>query len=242
MRACALYALCEWYEAEEEARACLASEWAVDIELQSLSVERRAEVEEQAVRSRAAAQQLLGLALARRGELWPSVTALSASLELLPSSADALLQRASVLLLSGRPAAAEEDCTHALELRPGWLLAHQRRGYAYAAMRWFEDAASEFELAAAGRPDLAVNYHAVGALMPLSLDGLDAGWTAGGGLLSFWDYGVAHARRADDGARQRGSDETDCEDERVGGAGGSLAGTYLLGGQIISTAPVFTDY
>jgi tetratricopeptide (TPR) repeat protein len=212
LRACALYALCEWNDAEEEARACLAAEWSVNSEINDFSVERRGEVEEQVVRGQAAAQQLLGLALARRGELWPSVAALSASLELEPSSADALLQRASVLLLSGRPAAAEEDCTEALELRPGWMLAHQRRGYAYAALRWFEDAASEFELAAADRPDLAVNYHAVGALTPLSLDWIDAEWTAGGGLLSFWDYGVAQTQRAEELARQLGSEETECED------------------------------
>jgi len=213
LRASALYSLREWCDAEIEARASLAAEWIIESDLAGLSLEQREAAEEKAVRNQAAAQQLLGLALARRGELWPSITAFSASLDLFPDSPDTLLQRASVLLLCDRAAAAAEDCSRALELRPGWMIAHHRRGHAFAALRWFEEAANELEIATANSPNFAVNYHAIGALEALSLDALDEEWTPGGSFLSFWDYGVAQQSEGRDLLRRSIDEGTGAEGE-----------------------------
>eukprot|EP00908_Phaeocystis_cordata_P004541 Transcript_14917.p2 GENE.Transcript_14917~~Transcript_14917.p2 ORF type:complete len:439 (-),score=142.24 Transcript_14917:57-1373(-) len=110
LRAAAAYAQARWDEAEADSRAGLAPELLL------------AEAHEHAP-LRAELQQLLGLSLARGGELWGGVAALSVALELQPHRADVALQRGTLLLICERPDAAVEDLTRALQLRPGWPLA-----------------------------------------------------------------------------------------------------------------------
>jgi len=106
----------------------------------------------------AEAQQLLGLTLARCGELWGAVAALSAAMHLHPPTAWLHVQRGTVLLMVERVEAAVTDFTDALELRPGWPLAHHRRGFALKSLQNFEAAAKDFEAAALGSRELRVNY------------------------------------------------------------------------------------
>ena len=146
-----------------------------------------AEMDEPAATRRAELQQMLGLALARVGELWGAVAALSACMHLRPATPHALQQRGLLLLLCERPEAAEADLTAALALRPGWSAALQARAYARKARRAFDAAAEDFEAAAAADPALRVDYSRVfhRTLRVDSVFGEEQ--EAGAGLLEGWE-------------------------------------------------------
>ena len=165
LRACAAYARGQHAEAEADARAALAPELLLG------------EAEEDAPLC-AQLQQLLGLSLAQRGELWGGVAALSAAIELQPHYADALLQRGTLLLICERPDAAVQDLTRALRLQPRWPLALRARGYALAASHDFDAAAADLEAAGRAEPSLRANYLHV-PYERLTVDAVGMEWRAG---------------------------------------------------------------
>ena len=165
LRACAAYARGQHAEAEADARAALAPELLLG------------EAEEDAPLC-AQLQQLLGLSLAQRGELWGGVAALSAAIELQPHYADALLQRGTLLLICERPDAAVQDLTRALRLQPRWPLALRARGYALAASHDFDAAAADLEDAGRAEPLLRANYLHV-PYERLTVDAVGMEWRAG---------------------------------------------------------------
>jgi tetratricopeptide (TPR) repeat protein len=206
LRACAAYARGQHAEAEVDARAALAPELLLG------------EAEEDAPLC-AQLQQLLGLSLAQRGELWGGVAALSAAIASQPHYADALLQRGTLLLICERPDAAVQDLTRALRLQPGWPLALRARGYALAASHDFDAAAADLEEAGRAEPSLRANYLHV-PYERLTVDAVDMEWRAGSRQLRLkrpcaerdFDEHVPEAAEAvaegeDEAAVQDGEDE-----------------------------------
>ena len=165
LRACAAYARGQHAEAEADARAALAPELLLGEAVEDAPL-------------CAQLQQLLGLSLAQRGELWGGVAALSAAVELQPHYADAFLQRGTLLLICERPDAAVQDLTRALRLQPGWPLALRARGYALAATHDFDAAAVDLEAAGRAEPSLRANYLHV-PYERLTVDAVGMEWRAG---------------------------------------------------------------
>ena len=165
----------------------------------------------------AQAQQLLGLALARRGERWGALAALSACVQLYPHDAHALLQRGTLLLLLDRIDAAIADLSAALPLRPGWPRCLHRRGFAHSARHAFDEAAADFEAAASGDPSLRVNYlHVLRDLLPADAFDDDPEWQPATALL---DYASRDGADSD-----RNSELAAAAALGLGGAAGSASG------------------
>ncbi|HEX4028257.1 MAG TPA: tetratricopeptide repeat protein [Rhizomicrobium sp.] len=102
-----------------------------------------------------AARHLLGVVHAQQRRNQDALTELDAALALRPDDADAHLNRANVLKVTGRAQDALAGYARALELKPGWPQAENNRGTVLRDLGHYQEALAAYDRALAATPDYA---------------------------------------------------------------------------------------